>query len=238
MSCCFGGFLDTRASYCKPHNAWHGQNNAVCLEDSLKSAYGRQDLPLGLVPLACRKMARLKASKNALHAAQRPPGRAPALDICLPPWRTVGWPADVLKDAYGGFWGTTNALPSCSKSQSHAPAFANCCKRSVALIQDRLEVCCEYAPVLDSETFGYGAVCIDGRGACHDGAAICCQAGEASAPTIVGFVTSASRHGSGARRPCGLGMLDWKHVQPGQTVVVINPYASSSYRQATLLAVP
>jgi hypothetical protein len=190
--------------------------------------------------LLYRELASLNASKNARHTAQRPPGRAPAFDICLPPWCAVGSPVNILKDAYGGFWGTQKSLElsDSADSHQHEPDFSGCCQQSVALVQGRLRVCYERAPVLESETFGHGAVRIDGKGACHRGAAICCMVGDTSVPTIIGFVTSASAHGSGARRPCGVCMLDWKYAQPGQTVLVMNPYASTCCRQATLLTVP
>jgi hypothetical protein len=55
--------------------------------------------------VVCRIEARRQAEINFQEAAKRPPGRAPRLSVCLPPWHLIGHPSTCLTQAYGGFWG-------------------------------------------------------------------------------------------------------------------------------------
>lgn len=175
-----------------------------------------------------------EAEKSALTAMQRPPGRAPALPVCLPPWHTTGQPASVLRDAYGGFWGTAGVDAATVGPRWHeVPECEGCCAKSVELLRKHWDTTFTGKLGQAATMFGHAAVRITGKGACEAGAAICLPAAaEGAAPVIVGYVTSTSTHGSGAARPCGVGMVDWLQVQPGQSVVIANPYASACFREA------
>ena len=187
-------------------------------------------------PRVCRTEAQQEADRNAVAAMQRPPGRAPALPVCLPPWHTTGQPASVLRDAYGGFWGATGVDTSTmGPPRREPPACKGCCNKSVELVRKHWDATFSGKLIEAVTTLRHAAVRIVGKGACEAGAAICLPAASApAAPVIVGFVTSASTHGCGAARPCGVGMVVWGQLQPGQSVVIANPYASTVFRDAVV----
>ena len=61
-----------------------------------------------------RSDTRDEAARNAAAAAARPPGRAPKLAVCLPPWHAVGQPYTVLQQAYGGLWNVPASIHGCA----------------------------------------------------------------------------------------------------------------------------
>jgi hypothetical protein len=117
------------------------------------------------------------------------------------------------------------------------PQCCACCKQSLQMLAHRWESLFTVSPAhmrMHAQWLRV-VVRIVGKGRCDMGAAVCVAKSSGQGELrVVGFVTSATAHASGSAHPAGIASVDVAPWGGVQTAVVLNPYAVSHHRTASM----
>jgi hypothetical protein len=215
---------------------------------------------------ACRQQAQAEARGSFQLAAKRPPGRAPALPVHLPPWHLVGQCSSRLRKAYGGFWsvlpspseqhpvpkeaGTADdavAVLESDRSQQTAPCTdlgqlqlgqdpPSCCPKSLRLLEPRWQALCGHLRPPIVSMWCCVVVHVPGKGACHVGGALLTGVTREEVGTVAGFVTSAVLHRDSNSQPAGVACVSMTLCGGDAPIYLMNPYAADCLRLVTVSA--